>query len=263
MTITIGGTDYHLPDTLADMTVQQQMDWSAKFGGFLYAERVRIENAAKLLPPLPDNENDANDVSDALRAMYDQMDLERLLLSIDTAIFSLSFWGEIPEDQLQLVNEGDLLAAYATSQVCLAAELREQDPAESYEFAGATWKISPPFVGVDPAAYSSDQAKVLIKLAKAFTMMSRQDWAGAPYVLAAYFRQVVDEDGNTEALDPAWFVPGSDRYNLMLTVTMDIALAVMTYLADSMTVYLASLNTYLQTATGEDEEPGDETPLDP
>lgn len=213
MTFNYNGIDYSYPATLAEITLQQRIEFHNKYG-------VTFEKRAKEITEI----EDANE-----RA------IEEAELKILFGCQSFSFFTRIPlAEVLESFDLHQVMNVYNSSLALVLAEESELQVQAEYEFNGEQWVIASPDLKPNSAITFNEfiTSKEIVRQMEQF---GKGKWNSLLYLCCIYFRKK-GEDFKEDMLEE-----GSERMALMLSLPLDKALAVGFFLTDSMSLYLNTL----------------------
>lgn len=232
MTFTYDEVEYTLPDELADITLEEHVEWNTTYGAELAARRL-----------------EAMKEPDELRR-----DLELHLILIDEAVHAISHYTTIPlEDVQDNIEVGQVLAAYIATQLVIAQEATTVDVQDSYNWGGHVWVIYAPDISMDDDLEFED-FKAVKNLAEAVLKLADGDWSQMYAICAAYFRH------ESEPFDREYIVPGHARYELMKTLPMDMALAVAQFIQSTLSIFTQMISDHYYDEVPSEVPPAPEVP---
>jgi hypothetical protein len=202
------GKGYSYPDSLSKITLGQRIAWQEFYG-------QRLEERAIALAEMPEG--------------FDK-EIAGADLYVDGAIQSFSFFTGIPLADCSRIDLPQLLNVYGAARAVMA-EQEEQHPEGPYAFKGELWYIAPPEVNTE-SKVTFNEFLVSKEVVRQLHAVGEGIWAALPYLCCVYLRK--EDEPFTEALARE----GGDRYQLMMELPLDIALAV--------TFFFEQLNAFIQ-----------------
>lgn len=219
MQFTYRGQQYTFPNSLADITLRQRIDFYNLYG-------KDIDEKAMLIEKLKDET---------------EKEIERNLLSIDLACKSFSFYTGITLDEVrQYISVEELMEIYAVDMQMLHEQERNIEIQPTYDWQGEQWCIAAPEV-----TGSSNMTLIEFvtgkEVVRQLHAVGKGRWDALPYLCAIYLRKRLP-DGTQEAFSEDMAAEGSQRLAAMYDLPMDIAIAVAFFLSATLNIYITTFH---------------------
>lgn len=220
MQIKIEGTEYSLPASLAEITLQRRIEYDRAYGQYFRGELEKI----KAMPEASEQDSFARGL--ALSEYYCQL-----------AFRTVAFYGAIPDDVLQQVKLEDILLLYDVSMRVLSEEIDYNDPSTpivlEHSFNEELWQIAPPELTHESKMTFGEflDAK---QTTKDLIEFGNEHWEALLRLCCVYFRK------KGERYHKSMITEGGERYRLLQQLPLDIALHVGFFFLHSMNIYLTT-----------------------
>lgn len=217
MNFTYREQQYTFPNSLADITLRQRIDFYNLHGKDIDAKAVLIEKIKD------DTEKE----------------IERNILSIDLACKSFSFYTGIPIHEVQqFMSVEDIMEIYAVDMQMLQDQERSIVLQPTYDWRGEQWCIAAPEV-------TGNSSMTLIEfvtgkeVVRQLSAVGKGKWDALPYLCAIYLRKRLP-DGTQEPFTESLVAANSERLAAMYDLPMDIAIAVGFFLSSTLSIYITT-----------------------
>lgn len=213
MTFNYNGADYTYPASLAEITLQQRIELHVKYG-------VAFEEKAKELVQ----------IEDANERAIEEAELKMLF-----ACQCFSFFTGIDlETILESFEVTQIMNVYNSSLALVLAEEAEIQLQPNYDFANERWVIAPAAL-MPNSKITFNEFITSKEVVRQLDQFGKGKWQSLLYLCCIYFRKE-GEDFKEDMLEE-----GGERMTLMMSLPMDIALAVGFFLSNSISLYLNTL----------------------
>lgn len=203
------GKELTFPATLADITLQQRVSFYQEHGKALDEMAGNVEK-----------------LTDEF-----EREIETTAWQLEMAVRSFSFYAGIPAEEVRKeFDVNQLLNIFATDMQRLTVEESEIVPDTTYTWNNEEWVLHTPELQAN-----SDMVFVEFITAKEvcrrLNSMGKGKWDALPYLCAIYLRKK-GEAFSEDLIDPA-----GKRFQLMLTLPLNIAIAVGFFLTSILHTY--------------------------
>lgn len=228
MRIKINNEDKIIPSSLREITLKQRIDFQTQHGNELDAMYKSIMEMEDL----------------------DEQELELAQFRIESVIRGISFFTEIPIDDLKQSNALDYLVNLYTSSlaVIFEEEKKIQEDIE-YEFTWnkETWYLQAPEIKHgDKLTFGQfvDSKQVIQNLLN----LGKNKWECLIPLCAIYLKR------DSEEYQESFLYEGSERLKLMQDLPMDIALNVGFFLSSSLNLFITTSQSSLNLGLNQGED---------
>jgi hypothetical protein len=205
--------DYTLPSSLADITLQQRINFDALYGAELNATKTVI-NA------MPDDS---------------EKQVEQFIFLADSACKTFAFFTGLDLETIRTTMEcRQVINVYLANLQALLTEEYSQDLLPSYTFNGEEWVIAPPTEQTDMSGIKFSEFQMMKSVILDLVALGDENWQVLPNLCALYLRK----EGETAA---DALTKDGERKELFQTLPLDIALAVGNYIKSTILLYIDTL----------------------
>lgn len=205
--------EYNYPNALEEITLQARIDFHDRHGA---KHNERLKEIADIIDP-------------------DEKNLELAEENILFAIKSFSFFTGIPEDEVKENFElSQVMNVYNTSLVMLLEEEASIEEVNEFEIQGQKFVIASPQV-TPQSKFTFNEFLVSKEIVRQLDQLGKGRWQSLTYLCCVYLRKP------GEAFNEDFVEPGNERYKLMQSIPLNVALRVGFFLTCSMNTYLKAL----------------------
>lgn len=242
--IDILDNSYTLPDSLAEITLDKHMQWSATYGFTLKYQAFNA--AARFLEKITDieelNINRTRQELLAMRMLQQSAgtgNLNYVVLAMERIYMGVAYYTGITYELIKNEDIDNLASGYALSAIQAAVEEIAVDlTGETIIWDGDEWEINLPEASVgDPI--SKYEFGIHLLNARYMIDIINGDWQGAKSVCAAYLRKTGED------FDQSLY---ESRLEVMAELPLNIAFGVIQYLAANLDNFEGILDAYLTIA---------------
>lgn len=207
LTFEYQGVRYEYPTSLTEVTLGQRIAFQTMYGDALDARAKAFMEAE----------------------ISEDREFEEMMLMLDAATCTFSFFTGISLDEVRANLDAQQVYNIYISCLQQIVHQSQADQATVTEvlWNGQMWHIAPPELSAD-SEMTFNEFLTAKEAVRQLFQLGKGHWEALQYLCAVYLRKP------GEKFQESFVHPTSDRFNLMLTVPLDIALAVGFFLTSSM-----------------------------
>jgi len=204
--------EYTFPDTLADITIGQRIEFYDLYGKALDDKAIKIG-----------------------KIQYQfQKDSELSSWHLENAVCQFAFYTGLPLAELQRSADAiSILKIYQEVIYPLLVQEREIEIRTEYEFAGEKWIIAPPEL-LPTSTMTFNEFLHGKEVVRQMNQVGNGKWHSLPYLCAIYLRK------EGEPFQESLVADGSERMQLMYSLPLDIAIGVGFFLTGTLNICLST-----------------------